>query len=207
LADNYLAGKAGYVATDIGGTLNTTTGVLSGGITNTANAAGLVQLVVPSTAGLANNTRVAVGGVGGTVEANGLWLVTVVNNTALNLQGSSYANAYTNGGYIGRAYSFSTWDLTLNCSLPKITNFTSGGFQALLAGIVSGQISVKGPYNNTNMAFTVGNLYTWTLGFTTSVVINVPGLIESITSDDDVKEFPKISITAKSTGVFLAAIT
>jgi hypothetical protein len=166
----------------------------------------LIRVAVAATASLSTGQRVTISNATGTVEANGTWVITVIDGTHFDLVGSVFTNAWVSGGTISLTYSFDKWSLTLKAILPEITNFTSGGYQALLSGIESGGLTVSGPYNQGNMAFTVGNSYLWVLGFTASIVINMPGLIESIAADDNVKENPKITVTVKSSGAFLAAI-
>jgi hypothetical protein len=106
------------------------------------------------------------------------------------------------------AYSFGKWKVTFKAGAPKITNFTTAGFQALLAGIISATISVSGPYNNGNMGFTVGNTYTFILYFdhANTISLSVPVILTSIDSDDDVEGSPHITLTGESTGTFTAAI-
>jgi hypothetical protein len=70
-------------------------------ISGTANnGSGLVRLTVSSTSGWATGDIKDVASVGGTTEANGTWTITVINGTTIDLQGSTYANAYTSGGYV-----------------------------------------------------------------------------------------------------------
>jgi hypothetical protein len=64
------------------------------------NGSGLVRLTVSSTSGWATGDIKDVASVGGTTEANGTWTITVINGTTIDLQGSTYANAYTSGGYV-----------------------------------------------------------------------------------------------------------
>lgn len=64
------------------------------------NGSGLVRLAVTSTSGWATGDIKTVASVGGTTEANGTWTVTVIDGTHIDLQGSTYANAYTSGGYV-----------------------------------------------------------------------------------------------------------
>lgn len=71
-------------------------------ITNAQNnGSGLIRLTVPihryTTA-----DRVLVANVGGTVEANGVWEVTVIDANTLDLVGSAFAHPYTSGGTIKR---------------------------------------------------------------------------------------------------------
>lgn len=82
-------------------------------ISNAAdNGAGLVRLTVASTAGWATNDYKTIYDVGGTTEANGSWLVTIINGTTLDLQGSAFANAYTSGGMV--AGSIDDLDISLD---------------------------------------------------------------------------------------------
>jgi hypothetical protein len=64
------------------------------------NGSGLIRLTVSSTTGWATGDIKNVAGVGGTTEANGTWTITVVNGTTIDLQGSTYTNAWTSGGYV-----------------------------------------------------------------------------------------------------------
>ena len=64
------------------------------------NGSGLVRLTVSSTSGWATGDIKNVASVGGTTEANGTWTITVISGTTLDLQGSTYANAWTSGGYV-----------------------------------------------------------------------------------------------------------
>jgi hypothetical protein len=70
-------------------------------ISNAANnGSGLIRLTVSSSAGWATGDIKDVASVGGTTEANGTWTITVINGTTIDLQGSTFANAYTSGGYV-----------------------------------------------------------------------------------------------------------
>jgi hypothetical protein len=127
-------------------------------------------------------------------------------------------------------YSFSKWKATLTAKLNDITNFTTQGYQKMLASIVSASLTVSGPYNAGNMnppftqvadptdgpptgsgpgpytGFAVGVQYTFNLGWTSSLGLAIPAIIETIDIDDDVQTDATISITAKSTGPFSAFI-
>lgn len=67
-------------------------------VTGTANSGGLVRLTLTTTRGLMTGNTMVVSGVGGTTEANGTWVITVVDSTHVTLTGTTYANAYTSGG-------------------------------------------------------------------------------------------------------------
>ena len=70
------------------------------------NGSGLIRLAMASTSTLSTGQKIAVSGVGGTTEANntatnGWWVITVIDSTHVDLQGSTFTNAYTSGGIIG----------------------------------------------------------------------------------------------------------
>lgn len=68
-------------------------------ITGTANnGSGLIRLTVSSTSTFTTGQEGTVASVGGTTEANGTWLVTVISGTTMDLQGSTFTNTYTSGG-------------------------------------------------------------------------------------------------------------
>jgi hypothetical protein len=69
---------------------------------------GVIQLTVTSTATLSTFQEVNVANVGGTTEANGSWIITVVDGIAINLRGSTFTNAYTSGGTVTAQSGFAT---------------------------------------------------------------------------------------------------
>jgi hypothetical protein len=71
------------------------------------NGSGLIRLTVTSTAAMTTGDVRSVWGVGGTVEANAQWTITVVDGTHIDLQGSTFVNAYTSGGTVSGG--FSSW--------------------------------------------------------------------------------------------------
>lgn len=62
------------------------------------NGSGLIRVTFSGRHGQAQNSEMFIQGVGGTTEANGRWTVTPVSLTAVDLQGSTFTNAYTSGG-------------------------------------------------------------------------------------------------------------
>jgi hypothetical protein len=71
-------------------------------ITGTADSGtGEIRITVAPTATLTTGDIKAISGVGGTVEANGNWTITVVNGTTFDLDGSTFTNAWTSGGIVG----------------------------------------------------------------------------------------------------------
>ncbi|HXF44861.1 MAG TPA: peptidase G2 autoproteolytic cleavage domain-containing protein [Burkholderiaceae bacterium] len=65
------------------------------------NGSGLIRLTTSTDNRIfTTGERVVVAGVVGTTEANGTWTVTRVSMTQVDLQGSTFTNAYTSGGTI-----------------------------------------------------------------------------------------------------------
>lgn len=64
------------------------------------NGSGLIRLVLDTTNGMITGQTVTVAEVGGVTNANGNYTITVVSAIAIDLQGSTFAGAYTNGGYV-----------------------------------------------------------------------------------------------------------
>lgn len=106
-------------------------------ISNAAdNGSGLVRLTVGSTSGWTTGDYATIKEVGGTTEANGTWAITVVNGTTLDLQGTTFANAYTSGGYVaGRVDELTiSFDDISNATLPSIAAFDSSNRLGFFTG-------------------------------------------------------------------------
>lgn len=73
----------------------TITGAASNGGPN------LIRITVASTASLTTGDTRTISGIVGTTEANGTWVLTVIDGTHFDLQGSIFANAYVSGGLVG----------------------------------------------------------------------------------------------------------
>src|SRR6185312_9440382 len=65
------------------------------------NGSGLIRLTVADSSTFATGQKKTVSDVTGTTEANGTWTITVVNSTKIDLQSSTFTNAYVSGGTIG----------------------------------------------------------------------------------------------------------
>jgi len=73
-------------------------------VTGTANnGVGLVRLAVTSTLSMLTGQMVTVSGVTGTTEANGSWVITVIDATHIDLVGSAFVNAWISGGTVAYA--------------------------------------------------------------------------------------------------------
>lgn len=62
------------------------------------NGGGLIRLQLANTTGLYTGNAMVVSGVLGTVEANSAWIITVIDATHVDLQGSAFVHAYGGGG-------------------------------------------------------------------------------------------------------------
>lgn len=100
------------------------------------NGSGLIRLTVTTT-GMTTGDVVAVGGVAGTIEANGIWTITVIDGTHLDLQGSTFVNAYTSGGTVSRDV-FSSW-----ASLGSPIAARAGALQYAVQGPGSGSTTSR----------------------------------------------------------------
>lgn len=91
------------------------------GVTGAANnGSGLIRLAVSSTTGIVTGNTINVEGVVGTTEANGVWTVTLIDATHIDLQGSSFVTAYSSGGTVfgrdGTACTITASQATFNAN-------------------------------------------------------------------------------------------
>lgn len=69
-------------------------------ILGVGNVNGAIRLTLETTDGFVTGQRVIVRDVEGATAANGSWVITVVNQTKIDLQNSTFSGVYTTGGYI-----------------------------------------------------------------------------------------------------------
>lgn len=67
------------------------------------NGSGLVRITA-TTHGLSTGNTAVIRNVVGTTEANGIWTITYVDANTFDLQGSTFAHAYTSGGTVSNLY-------------------------------------------------------------------------------------------------------
>lgn len=117
--------KSANIDTDFTVTGLTYAGTVSGAADN---GSGAIRLTVNTTADLVDGDWVRVALVTGTTEANGRWKATKVDATHIDLQGSTFTNAYTSGGEVRtRSEAGNTIKLTASASL-----FESGHVGSLI---------------------------------------------------------------------------
>ena len=69
------------------------------------NGSGLIR-IVSAAHGRATGEKIFISGVVGTTEANGGWIVTVINATTCDLQASTFTNAYTSSGTLRTGFGW-----------------------------------------------------------------------------------------------------
>lgn len=140
------------------GTYNVAANQFTAAVTGTANnGAGAIRLTMASTTSFVTGTTINVSSVGGTTEANGDWVITNVNGTHIDLQGSTFTHAWTSGGTVSNI-------ATVVCKyLNLASSFANGGstVQLTLQGPGSGTAHI---YNMYIGYYTSGNA--WTFGAT-----------------------------------------
>ncbi|QJW98690.1 hypothetical protein [Frigoriglobus tundricola] len=106
------------------------------------------------------------------------------------------------------AFAFTKWTLEMKCVVVKANNFTGGGYQQVVAGMVSASLTLEADtYDQGNMAFSVGETYDFVLGYTSEVNVTVHVLIESISPTVDYENGQPIKISGQSNGSFDAGIS
>mgnify|MGYP000853849161 FL=1 len=91
-------------------------------VSNCVNSAGLIQVTTATDHNLTTNEIVTISGVEGTVEANGIWSVTVIDATNITLQLSAFVNAYTSGGILQyQVVGYGEWGVVYRTSPSQIT--------------------------------------------------------------------------------------
>lgn len=103
-------------------------------------------------------------------------------------------------------WKLSSWTLDMQTDALDVTNFESSGYKENIAGLTSGRISARGPFDSTAMALTAGTSYTFTLEVSSTVSYTVTARVTNISTTTDVTRPVEVSITAESTGSFTASI-
>lgn len=104
-------------------------------------------------------------------------------------------------------YAFGKWKIALRSGAPKVTNFTSGGYQEIVGGVIAGTITLNGPYNQGAMALAANTSYVFHLGMDTGVEFSLTARITNLEVDNDTEDAPRVTVTAESSGSFTASIS
>lgn len=104
----------------------------------------------------------------------------------------------------GVSKPLTSWSIDVKTENIDVTNFSSSGWQELLSGILSVDISAEGPYNGSS-GVTQGTAATFILATGTTGAFSGPSfevnaVITSVKVNTSVKDVAKISYTASSTG-------
>lgn len=110
------------------------------------NGSGLIRLTVANTSTFATGQRKVVAGVVGTTEANDSWVITVVDGTHIDLQGSAFSNNYISGGTIGAGFEEISLGsrLSMSGSVLSSDTFQYLNWQEIVGGSGSGMALVAG---------------------------------------------------------------
>lgn len=106
------------------------------------------------------------------------------------------------------SYAFGKWNLSMKSNLIPVNNFTGGGYQQIVAGVQSADLTLEAlTYDQGNMPFSIGVKYTFILGYTSTATITVSIYIESIEPTVDYDGAQPIKISGKSDGAFIGSIS
>lgn len=118
-------------------------------VTGAVNTGGIIQLTVVGH-GLITGDIVTIGGINGTIEANGVWAITYVDIDNFTLQNSNFVNPYTDGGWCSESSSYGYISGGSITSIQKITAIAGNGAGAIRItevghGFYSGQgVTISG---------------------------------------------------------------
>lgn len=105
----------------------------------------------------------------------------------------------------GVACAFGKWRFQMKAGTPRVNNFTSA-YQQLVTGLVSGTLTIEGPYDGGNMPIAIGLVYVFTLRFNGSIALVASALVSDISPSQDIDDAARLSITAETSGSFTAAV-
>jgi hypothetical protein len=107
----------------------------------------------------------------------------------------------------GTQVAFRSWKASMKAVGLKINDFPSQGYQNLITGFFSAAITLDGAYASGATALAVGNVYALELGYSATLSLTLSALITDITPTVDAEKEEVLSVTADSTGTFVAAVT
>ena len=136
------------------------------------NGSGHIRLAVVSTTGVTTGDSVTVAGVVGTTEANGNWTVTVIDLTHIDLQTSTFTNAYVSGGTVNAHWTsggtvvghyVSGGTVNLNGSPVRITVGSTTGISTGNNIEIGGTTSAVSLVNSLYVAVTINGVWAVTV--------------------------------------------
>lgn len=115
-------------------------------ITNVLDVGGVIRVQFDRAHGLSTGRRVFIEGVVGTTEANGSWVITSISTTVIQLDGSTFTNAYVGGGHCFTTHSNQSG---IEIHSPRISNNGGYFFRSDADSIIGGlELDDVGPNAN-----------------------------------------------------------
>ena len=156
------------------GTTGLTNAIAVTGAASNAATIPLIRITTSRAHGLATGQPVKISGVGGTTEANGSYIVTVITTTTFDLQNSIWdsTHTYTSGGQM----QLSNWNERLvNCPHYNITGIADNGH-----GYMRVAITAPSPYKVINRQDTLNGVAQTVSGVmnitnSTGLITGIPG--------------------------------
>lgn len=111
-------------------------------------------------------------------------------------------------GYVnvnGVAKTADKWSGDLDQAAVDRANFTTAGEPSNAAGQRTGDITVEGPYEAA-LGILRGTVYTFRLGVTSLLYMDVPARVTRVSVNNDCKDAPRWRVTAKQYGAATLAI-
>jgi antitoxin component of MazEF toxin-antitoxin module len=120
-------------------TIRDAAGVADWAVTGAVSNGGLIRLTVTGH-GVETGDSVGVYGVTGTTEANGQWIVTRIDGNTVDLQGSTFSNAYVSGGTLTNRGSYygALFGLIPTETRSGLTGTAQNGDDVVGAGVFNG---------------------------------------------------------------------
>lgn len=110
--------------------------------------------------------------------------------------------------HVGSAsFAFDKWESNDKVGLPEVTNFNSGGYRDFVVGIIQGEITASGAYDENNMTLTLGQVGTVTCSVDGTISLTATAAVENIKLTDDVKDAVRVAVTFQKKGAFTASIS
>lgn len=105
------------------------------------------------------------------------------------------------------SFAMDKWEAMYQANMVDVTNFTSEGFQNIVAGKVKGTVTVSGPYDSSGVdAWAVGDPYDVICSWNGTINLTLTGLLKSIKSTQDIDGAGRKELVFESDGVFTAEI-
>ena len=104
-------------------------------------------------------------------------------------------------------WAYKKWTLAMKAALPKMNNFLSV-YQRVVGGVLSGTLTLEGPYDTSGMGNLVPGLsYQFVLGLSSSISFTITAIVGDTTPSDDIDDAPRVTVSAETDGTFTIGIT